>query len=113
MNKTDALMILEEVKMLDDSIYQYSSKYMAALNIAIEVLQTATNEHLKWKEVYEDLVKCSLFVGNYDAKNGSLSFMHGIGAVMGYIAHEAGKQEEFDDMFFKNILKSKQTEKKG
>lgn len=113
MNKTDALMVLEEVKMLDDSIYQYSYKYMTALNIAIETLQYATNENRKWKEVYEELVKIPLFVGNYDAENGSLSFMHGICVVMEYIAREAGKHEEFDNMFFKNIINSKQEEKKG
>lgn len=110
MNKAEAIAILEEVKMFDDSMYQYSSKYMDALNMAIEALQTVTIEHGKWKEVYEKLVKVPLFVGNYDAKNGSLSFMHGIRAVMEYIAYEVGKQEEFDEMFFKNILKSKREE---
>ena len=69
-----------------------------------------TVEHGKWKDVYEELVKIPLFVGNYDAKNGSLSFMHGISAVMGYIAHEVGKQEEFDEMFLKNIIKSEREE---
>lgn len=69
-----------------------------------------TVEHGKWKEVYEELVKVPLFVGNYDAKNGNLSFMHGISIVMGYISYEAGKQEEFDEMFLKNIIKSERKE---
>jgi len=49
MNKAEAIMILEEVKMFDDSMYQYNSKYMDALNMAIEVLQTEAIP-IKWLE---------------------------------------------------------------
>ena len=70
-----------------------------------------TVEQGKWKDVYEELVKIPLFVGNYDAKHGKKAFMHGISAVMEYIAYEAGKQEEYDEMFLKNILKSEREEK--
>ena len=69
-----------------------------------------TVEHGKWKEVYEELVNIPLFCGTYDAKNGSEEFMHGVSTVMESIAMKAGKQEEFDEMFLKNILKSKREE---
>ena len=34
-----AINILEEVKQLDDSIYQYNTKYLEALDMAIEALE--------------------------------------------------------------------------
>ena len=39
MKKEDAVEILEEVKMLDDSMYQYNPAYLEALNMAIESLR--------------------------------------------------------------------------
>ena len=38
MTKADAKAILEEVSVLDDSMYQYSKTYLEALNMAIEAL---------------------------------------------------------------------------
>ena len=40
MNKSEAIEILEEVKILDDSIYQYSKAYLEALDVAIDALKT-------------------------------------------------------------------------
>ena len=40
MNKQDAIWILEEVKMFDDSMYQYNDAYLEALDMAIEALKT-------------------------------------------------------------------------
>lgn len=40
MTKDEAIEILEEVKILDDSMYQYNPCYCAALNMAIESLKT-------------------------------------------------------------------------
>ena len=39
MNKSEAIEILEEVKILDDSIYQYSKAYLEALDVAIGALK--------------------------------------------------------------------------
>ena len=44
MTKQKAIEILEEVKVLDDSIYSYDPNYMEALEIAIEVLKEKQNE---------------------------------------------------------------------
>lgn len=40
MTREEAIEILEEVKTMDDSMYQFSHKYMDALEMAIEALQT-------------------------------------------------------------------------
>lgn len=40
MNKFEAVEILEEVKILDDSIYQYNITYLNALDMAIKSLKT-------------------------------------------------------------------------
>ena len=40
MNKFEAIEILEEVKILDDSMYQYNTTYLNALDMAIESLKT-------------------------------------------------------------------------
>ena len=40
MNKSETVEILEEVKILDDSIYQYSKAYLEALDVAIDALKT-------------------------------------------------------------------------
>ena len=38
MTREEAIEILEEVKMLDDSVYQYNNMYLQALDMAIKVL---------------------------------------------------------------------------
>ena len=40
MTKHEAIEVLEEVKMLDDSMFAYSQAYNDALNMAIEALKT-------------------------------------------------------------------------
>lgn len=56
--------------------------------------------------VYNDLSKLNMFMGTYDAKNGSELYMHGIWAVMENIAYHTDKLEEFEKIFFENIEKS-------
>lgn len=56
--------------------------------------------------VYNDLSKLNMFMGTYDAKNGSELYMYGISAVMENIAYHADKLEEFEKIFFENIEKS-------
>lgn len=38
MTREEAKMILEEVKIMDDSMYQYNTKYLEALDMAINAL---------------------------------------------------------------------------
>ena len=53
---------------------------------------------------------CGLFVGEYDARNGSEQFMHGISTVMEWIAYKVSEEDynEFNDLFIKNLIKSEQ-----
>lgn len=68
------------------------------------------NKQEAYKIVLEDLTKCGcgLFVGQYDAENGSDKFMYGISTIMEHIAYKAGKKEyeEFSKTFFENMEKS-------
>lgn len=59
-----------------------------------------------YKIVLEDLKKCDLFIGKYDAKNGSIEFMEGISCVMENIAYEAD-DKEYIDLFTRNIIESR------
>ena len=56
----------------------------------------------------EDLTNCGcgLFVGKYDATNGSDKFMYGISTVMEYIAYQASEKEyeHFQDIFLENCI---------
>lgn len=66
MRKQDAVEILEEVKLLDDSMYQYDSNYLDALNMAIDSLKT---EAIPIKWIREFLNE----IGDAIENNGSLS----------------------------------------
>lgn len=61
------------------------------------------------RSLIEEMSKCGLFVGKYDAKNGSEKFMCGVNAVMEYLAYEVSDEygDKFSDMFVKNMLDSK------
>lgn len=58
--------------------------------------------------VLQELTKCDLFCGKYDAKNGNESFMNGVGCVMEFIAGFINDEtyEAFSDMFLHNLLAS-------
>lgn len=60
------------------------------------------------KKLVEDMKGCGLFIGRYDAKNGSPVFMHGISTVMEYLAYTVGEEygDNFSDEFVKNLIKS-------
>ena len=63
-----------------------------------------------YEMVLNDLVNsgCSLFLGNYDAKNGSPIFMDGIATVMEFIAYKVSEEQgdKFSDLFTDNVIKS-------
>ena len=60
------------------------------------------------KDLIEDMSKCGLFIGKYDAKHGSKKFMLGVDMVMEYLAYEVSEEygEKFSDKFLQNILDS-------
>lgn len=65
-----------------------------------------------YRVVFNDILNsgCGLMVGNYDAKNGSEQFMHGISIVMEWIAYRVSEADgdAFSEMFTKNLLKSEE-----
>jgi len=69
-------------------------------------------ENLKeaYKLVFEDLKKCDMFIGKYDAKNGNTNFMYGIGTVMENIAYTISEEvgKEYSDLFSENMQASKE-----
>lgn len=69
------------------------------------------NKKEAYEIVYNDLIAASLFRGIYDARHGNISFMNGIACVMEVIADSAGKQEEFDGIFYKNLAESEKKTK--
>jgi len=60
------------------------------------------------KDLIEEMSKCGMFVGKYDAKNGSEKFMHGVSAVMEYLAYEVSEEygNAFSEKFTKNMIDS-------
>ena len=68
----------------------------------------------KEKEVIEkvinEMTECGLFYGHYDAKNGSVEFMNGIGTVMEYLAYLVSDEygAEFEKVFLKNLIESEE-----
>lgn len=64
-----------------------------------------------YKVVLNDILNNGggMFVGKYDAENGSTEFMYGISAVMEYLAYSICEEEgdAFSDTFTKNMVESK------
>lgn len=62
-----------------------------------------------YQMVFNDLRKCRMFQGQYDAINGNPYFMSGIEAVMEVIAqrgHNEEFAEKFSEAFTDNMLRS-------
>lgn len=64
-----------------------------------------------YRMVFNDIMNSGvdLFQGIYDAKNGDVSFMYGIGTVMEYLAYKASKADydNFTELFTQNIVDSR------
>jgi len=60
--------------------------------------------------VLEELMKCELFKGKYDAKNGNDYFMNGVACVMENIAYHVSNDvgSVFSNIFLKNRIASKE-----
>lgn len=69
------------------------------------------NKKKAFQIVFYELIKCPMFMGEYDAKNGDEHFMHGIATVMERIAYELDEDQElldaFSDLFDNNMYISK------
>ena len=84
MTREEAKMILEEVKIMDDSMYQYNTKYLEALDMAIKALE----QEPKWIPVRERLPEdgsavlvCYDFKGN---RSVYIADFYGDGKFHGY-----------------------------
>ena len=77
-----------------------------------EVIKMADTTREAYRVVLNDILNngCGMFAGNYDASNGSAEFMHGILAVMEYIAYNICDEQgdDFSNMFIKNMIASEQ-----
>ena len=62
------------------------------------------------KNIFEELKKCGLFVGKYDAKNGDENFMYGICSVMESLAYMIDEKygNDFCHDFCENMLTSEE-----
>ena len=65
---------------------------------------------IAYKIVYNDLMKCNICRGVYDAKHGNNSFMYGVSLVMEAIAYRVNEQtgDEFVNTFIDNMEASKE-----
>lgn len=60
------------------------------------------------KNLIEEMSKCDLFVGKYDAKHGDEHYMNGVYLVMEYLAYKVSEEygDNFSNMFLKNLVDS-------
>jgi hypothetical protein len=51
---------------------------------------------------------CGLLVGEYDARNGDISYISGVSTVMEWIAYKVSEEtgDDFSTLFTKNVIKS-------
>ena len=68
------------------------------------------HESLPGDYIFEELKKCGLFVGNYDAKNGDEHFMYGVCAVMECLAYMICEKDgdNVSKEFIENMLTSEE-----
>lgn len=60
------------------------------------------------RQLVSEMMECPMFRGEYDAKNGSESFMYGIATVMEYLASCVDDTfcQEVSEVFTHNMVKS-------
>ena len=60
--------------------------------------------------VFQDLKRCSLYCGNYNAKYGNEHFMYGVGCVMESIASHISDEvaDDFSSQFTHNMIESEE-----
>ena len=62
------------------------------------------------RQLVLEMMECPMFRGEYDAKNGSESFMYGIATVMEYLASCVDDifYQSVSDRFTRNMIKSQE-----
>lgn len=65
-------------------------------------------EKIALAKVFMNLCECGMFIGKYDATNGSKDFMYGIQTVMENLAYTISDKvyNTYNDVFLKNMIKS-------
>ena len=63
--------------------------------------------------IFDELCKCELFIGKYDARHGKEEFMYGIETVMETLADmiSTKKADEFCKLFTENMITSEERSK--
>lgn len=75
-------------------------------------MELTDNEREILKKIVENMRKCGLFAGKFDAKNGNVNFMYGIETVMEYLTGLISEEYyyEFEKEFMTNFEKSLRAE---
>ena len=62
------------------------------------------------RQLVLEMMECSIFRGEYDAKNGNESFMYGIATAMEYLASRVDDTfyQSVSDEFMRNMVKSQE-----
>jgi len=77
-------------------------------HIKNDMVSSASFRTEAYKLVFDDLTKCNMFKGIYDAKHGNEDFMYGILIIMENIALNVSEDcyEKFTAEFTKNMVES-------
>lgn len=75
-------------------------------------MELTDNEREILKKIVENMRKCGLFAGKFDAKNGNVNFMYGIETVMEYLTLLISDEyhDELEQEFLTNFEKSLRAE---
>lgn len=75
-------------------------------------MELPDNEREVLKKIIENMRKCGLFVGKFDAKNGNIGFMYGIETVMEYLTSLISEEycDEYQKEFINNFGRSLRAE---
>ena len=75
-------------------------------------MELTDNEREVLKKIIEEMQKCGLFAGKFDAKNGNVDFMYGIETVMEYLTSLISDEyhDEYEKEFINNFERSLRAE---
>lgn len=62
MTREEAIAILEEVKVIDDSMYQYNPAYLESLDMAIEVLKKEIPKPISIENGFVKCGRCGMYI---------------------------------------------------
>lgn len=75
-------------------------------------MELTDNERAILKKIVENMRECGLFAGKFDAKNGNVNFMYGIGTVMEHLTSLISEEycDEYQKEFINNFERSLRAE---